>query len=229
MQAKYAQEVISDAPRAFWKCQELSGNPQDSSGNAYHMTTVTGSPTYGTPGPFGADTSIDIAGGGKQFTKTGVVTTNYWNFTLEAWLRWSSGAMTFLVNGSTAGIGLNVTSGGKLKFDSYGTAVGPDSATTLVAGTWYHFVVTDVSGTGACKYYVNGAFDLDAGTPGVSNPSGDTWLGKSTETCDIRLGWCAIYESVLPVDRISAHYQAGIYAFESRAGRFPYSTPSFSG
>jgi hypothetical protein len=37
----YEAAVMADSPRAYWKFQELSGLPQDSSGNGLHWTSWT--------------------------------------------------------------------------------------------------------------------------------------------------------------------------------------------
>jgi hypothetical protein len=36
----YVDEVLADSPRAFYRLNEASGLPQDSSGNGLHMTWV---------------------------------------------------------------------------------------------------------------------------------------------------------------------------------------------
>lgn len=45
----FAETVLGLTPTAYWRLGESSGAPQDSSGNAHHLS-VSGSPTYGVAG-----------------------------------------------------------------------------------------------------------------------------------------------------------------------------------
>ena len=45
----YFDEVMADSPAAYWRMDEASGQPQDSSGNGNNTTTTSGTPTYSQP------------------------------------------------------------------------------------------------------------------------------------------------------------------------------------
>jgi hypothetical protein len=62
----YSSEVLADSPRGYWRMNEASGNPQDSSGNGLHMDTTTGTPIYSQTGAITSDSTatairLDIA------------------------------------------------------------------------------------------------------------------------------------------------------------------------
>ena len=183
---------------------DFSGNPQDSSGNGNHMTTMTAT-QYRQPGPYGGMWAILFNAGQKAQRLQ--VSTQLDNVTWEAWVNvvsiTSGGDEIFRNSGSGWGVLLNTNL--KIQAEAPGVGTASQANTALVASTWYHLGV--VREAGIWKYYRNGAFETNAGalvpvaTPNNTaiNPGDFTKMYHSN---------VAIYDSALPESTFLAHYQA---------------------
>jgi hypothetical protein len=93
-QADYIAAVLADSPVAYYKLDDSSGQPQDSSGNAQHTTTARNSTnpaaTYGLGGPRDGTTRA-ITTLDKAFVVPNPVMTVVDNLTIEAWVGSSTG------------------------------------------------------------------------------------------------------------------------------------------
>lgn len=206
--ANYVAAVMADTPRAFYKMQDTSGNPQDSSGNGLHITTTTGSPNYASGlGPF---TSWRCIGCGPSvgFSRAAVQTQTD-NFTMEMWMDLNSisgnGKIPLGTFGSGQAIGIDTDR--KIFGSAFGVGVLADAAAALPsAGTWTHIVVLRRSGT--WEYYLNGAVDTaNAGTTAPSGTPTTTQIHNQSQiTCNYAM--VAIYNTALSSARIAAHYAA---------------------
>lgn len=182
--------ILALTPWSYYKCNDASGNPQDSSGNARHATSTNGSVSYSqTALSTKAGNSIRLNGGGFVIPQPGDVSlgTTAWsaamlvNFTdfdkattANGWpnIIGATGAnppkfmFTSQVGGSLPG---NPT----LYFDSNFTdSQGRQSRSpfTMVLGITYALVLigtVDGGGTGSCHLYVDGV--LWASTLRVGN------------------------------------------------------------
>lgn len=208
--AQYIAEVLADTPRAFWKFQDASGSPTDSSGNGLTLSTVTGVPLYQQAGPMN-DFSISCPGG-VNFQRATPVSTVQDNFTMETWVfvvTVGAAGRTVMANDSTgSGVGWGIGINTDFTFNYYaGNGIqGASSTVALSASVWYHLVVLRRSGT--WEYYINGVVDqINAGTtaPGVSDGPSQVGAGNNLSA---RFAYPTIYESALSVDRIQAHYAA---------------------
>src|SRR6187397_210361 len=162
---EYSAAVLASGPRAFWKMQEASGFPQDASGNALHMTSTTGTPTYQQTGPFTSDFSIFLSAGPTRFSRS-PTSTVVDNFTCELWYNYSTLTAAATVyrddNNGGVGWGLQIDSTGHIQgyYNSLLTSAG---STALVAGNWYHVVV--LRRATVWEIYINGQVDNpNAGT-----------------------------------------------------------------
>lgn len=57
----FSEAVLATTPSAYWRLDEASGAPQDSSGNAEHIDTVYGTPTYSVAGWDATGTGMTFA------------------------------------------------------------------------------------------------------------------------------------------------------------------------
>ena len=209
----YSQAVLADSPRGFYKMDELSGLPQDSSGNGNHMTDNPGpggqDQTYRLTGPWSGSFGIR-QGGGRYFSRN-VISTQTNNFTLETWFRFEAagGADIVICNGSRTSDGWCIdydSATGHLRMLYGGVAFQANSAEFADADEWNHVVMTRDAGT--TKYYWNGALDTaNAGTDTPNTPSTRWQIGSDAQ---LQGTWSnvALYNTALSLARVSAHYDA---------------------
>lgn len=208
----YAAAVLADSPGLYWKQQEASGLPQDSSGNARHATSVAGTPGYQQSGqPQMGDFSMRyVAATNNAVRNPHGLGTASGDLAIEAWLLFES-----IANGTqvirwglpgTNGVTLNIRSTGKFYVVLENAATLSDSAASLSASTWYHIVFTRVSTV--WKYYLNGALDTaSAGTSTPNAPNNNNISIGSPVT--LRCEHFAVYPTAsLSATQVSTHYSA---------------------
>lgn len=208
--AEYIAAVLQDTPIAFWKMQDASGNPVDSSGNGFDMTSVTGTPDYQQAGPM-SDFGIHF-GAGEFTTRSTHVSTATDNFTMEVWvypISIGADGRTLFNNGTSNatqsfGIAVNTTA---LFVYVAGTVVGNTSAVSLPLSTWSHVAVKRSSNW---TYYYNGAIDTANATLTAPVSVTGTVQIAAGNNFDLRVAYVAVYETALSDARILAHYQAGV-------------------
>jgi hypothetical protein len=92
----YADEVLADSPYAYYRLNDASGSPADSSGNSRPATAVAGTPVYNTTGgPAGGgymtfDGSTEYVTLGNMDDYLLATNTDEWSMTF--WMRTSSNA-----------------------------------------------------------------------------------------------------------------------------------------
>jgi Concanavalin A-like lectin/glucanases superfamily len=219
--AAYVAAVLADAPIGYWKLDEASGLPQDSSGSGLHMTTIAGAVNYRQAGAMlGGDWSI-VMGGGTTIHRNSIGSATD-NVTLELWFQPQAvGNATQRVfyngNGGAGGYGYYLGqpfTGNDLHGLLGGVAWLP-AGPTLSNSTWYHLVLTRRAGN--WLYFINGAQHggvQSAAAPG--GPGGGT-CGIGQEAIQGAWSHLAIYETALSDARIAAHYAAGIAAVPTNA------------
>lgn len=210
----YVAAVLASNPVGFWKMDEASGMPQDSSGNGNHMTALSaGTPDYQQAGPFSGAYGIRLQGG-ENFRRLAPVSTVTNNFSLEMFYLWEAagGNDRLFYNGdfdSDPGWGIDYQSGGsKIRALYGGVAWEAESTFTVDNGppVWHHIIIVRDAGT--TKYYVNGALDTaNAGTNTPNTPTTATFIG-STSLVTGTYSMCAIYSTALSAADAAAHYAA---------------------
>lgn len=202
----YMEQVLADAPVAYWPMQDGSGLPQDVSGNGNHMTAESGSPIYSASGPVGG-LSIEYPSG--AFHERAVVSTLTTNFTVEMWVFRSGNASGDLyLHGSTSG-------GFQIEYTSTAGAFRPNLPGVGVLGTlgtiqpdvWTHIALQ----RGATQWtgYFNGVLTTEPGTASPGTPVGNERVIGAGASAH-RYAHVAFYDSLLSGLRIAQHYVAGV-------------------
>jgi hypothetical protein len=206
--AEYIAAIMADGPKAFWKLDDASGLPQDSSGNGLHLDTATGAAvTYQVPGPFG-NFAIEFPAT-STFTKATQVSTNVDNWTLECWfylISIGANGRNIFSNDNTGVAGWGMQIDLTQKWEAFRDSVGlTPSRNALSVATWYQLVVRRVT---SWQTFVNGVLDLDpagAGTPATPNGPVQVHAGGSMSA---RMCMISIFEAGLTDAQILTHYQA---------------------
>lgn len=209
--ADYVTEVLSDSPMAFYEMQEASGNPQDSSGNGWHITTSGGSPDYRQIGPMSGSYSIRLPF--LAYFSRATFSTAVDNITVECWLQavnvaagvargiWNNYGVNDARNAAINGWGFFIADNAKLQSLRQGIDYNAQSSAALslpaygsnllpilgvgggnpTTASWTHIVVTRDAGT--WKYYVNGS--VDTSNAGTGAPAAAASSGGYTARMDI--------------------------------------------
>lgn len=212
-QAAYNAEVLADTPDLFWKLNDASGNPVDSSGNGRNATS-TASVTYQQPGPFSGSFSVLMPGGGSV-KRTPVPTSVTDNFTLECWFKFdliSVDNQIIIYNGGsgTDGYGLLVRSGASqfLRYLAGGVSLGGNTSDVVTSAAFKHLAI--IRRAGDWEIWVNAS--LNAG--GITTPGTPVGNFQIASDANLQGYWSntAVYSTALSGARILAHYNAGIAA-----------------
>jgi hypothetical protein len=233
--ASYANEVLADAPVAYYRMGESSGLPQDSSGNAQHSTSVGAGLGYGGTGLITSDAlnaSMTFSGATTGWAKIpdSDILDITGELTIEAWvvataLTDASGYNTIVSKypGAATGYELYVENDGRINLTIRGGGSSFEFTTAageIVVDTPYHIVGTYKDSTNAFVFYKNGV-QVDSDTNAVSLATNTALLsigGRSSNGVvdPVTLNWegrideVAIYPTALSVDRVAAHYTAGV-------------------
>lgn len=215
-QSHYITAVMADSPRAYYKLDEASGLPQDSSGNGLHMENTVAAPTYRQGGPFPDALAMDFErSDGDAFTRTTApVSTATNNFAIEVWMKseaFPGDEGRIITNGlDSNGWSLFQTSaGGNSYHMAYHGVADMGASSALVIDTWYHIAVVRRAGT--TEYYLNGVLDATKGTSTPSSPTTSTSMGQAQDGSvrfDGMLAHVAFYETALTQARLEAHFDA---------------------
>lgn len=225
----YLTTILADNPIAYYRMNESSGQPQDSSGNGNHTTVTNGTPDYSQAGPISLDTTdagINFSDASNEFfTAPDATPLDYGDtFTIECWLKRTdsstreqgvvtkggdgtghSGGMYLINNflsGAQTGIGYFVQANVTIPFD----------------GRYYHCVVTK---SGATRFvYLNGVDVTNTGAfPDRTCTNTSQPLAMGTEySAGIPqpvyltsvVSEVAVYSTALSPSRVLEHYRMGV-------------------
>lgn len=145
----------------YFKMDDASGLPQDSSGNAAHMNAGTGS-AYGVPGPFSGAEAITISG--KFESPVSNPPTNTVNYghpkTMECWVKFTGTPDNLRVLIGLGNIVVLITTDQKLQLLRSGVTLGPTGTTVLSDDTWYFVMLTSFDSLGL-RLYINETEELE--------------------------------------------------------------------
>lgn len=214
----YADVILADGPVAYYRLNEASGNPQDSSTSANHATSTGGTPGYRQPGLLREpDTSMRFDGLTEWVGVPDHLTLDLGDtFTLEAWIRTDrairAGENWGIVSKGSGAYYMRVYETGQLELLRSGVADIVWSDVAVDDGQVHHVVATKSGAT--VKLYVDGVDETGAVTDStcVNNTAGLTVGGGSTSV-ELFLGLLdevAVYPTALSAARVQMHYAAGI-------------------
>lgn len=214
----YVDEVLADSPVAYYRLDESSGQPQDSSGNGNDTDTSFGSaPTYSV-------TSLLTSGGGTaitfnnsaHFSAPDDATLDIGDvFTLECWIRRTvTGVNEAIMDKGANAFRWYITSTGVVTLEKSGVADAIRSSVTMQNTDTHHLVVTK---NGATRVVYMDAVDVTSGSPPanqtIESNAVALFLGAQANSgipSRSTLDEIAIYGTALSQARIQAHYDAGI-------------------
>jgi hypothetical protein len=222
----YAAEVLADSPYVYWKFNDASGNPQDSSGNSRHITGLSGSYTQNVSG-INATLGNAISASNDFWAGTDTLGNPFaTSWTFECWYRpsnWTAGSPRGIFCwadglGSDGYWGLRHSDAGQpeghfeiIRNNGFG-AVGTSSGS--VNNTINHIVVTLDSSSSTARLYRNGSeLPLNTNTVSALNTGNkNLYLNYNYTSSRATYGLLqhvAIYTTALSSTRILAHYMAG--------------------
>src|SRR3712207_551867 len=228
----YANRVLADAPDQYWRLGEPSGTTALDHAGTTNLTTGAGV-TRGIAGAVGGDAAVTTNGTGTGIasTRAATVPTPANAFSVEAWVRTTSGGLVAQYSDSPTAAATNpagaattvdrslyVDTEGRLTF---GTKRGTTYRTVrsparVDDGAWHHVVAT-VSGTGAALH-VDGAQVAAEPTFTTANAFlGGYWhlgsgslTGRPSAPANASLAGSldevAIYPTTLTAEQVTAHH-----------------------
>lgn len=199
----YSAEVLADSPDGFWACDDGSGAPQDTSGNAYHATLSSGSNVYVSDGLMG--TVLDVESG--EWTLPLALNGTAWTIEFIGYVG-SAGSGSVSVSGiaptgSGGGVQLvydtayhNASSGGPPTSASHSSTYG--DAWRHIVGTWDGATLT---------VYIDGvSVGTHAFAPGALTTGSPLTLSHTGTTATYRISGVAVYPTALTGARVLAHW-----------------------
>ncbi len=218
--AAYQDEVLADNPVAYYRFEETSGTTaNDATGNSnngtYNNGVLLGQPSAPALGKAARFDGID-----DYVSTSRTVSTD---FTLELWINTTASSLTGTnayegngllwsdVGGSANDFVVAMLNNG-LSFFTGNPDVSVTSAVAINDGRWHHLVATRNQGA-TVEIFVDG---VARGTTTTNNNAlnGNPSIMIGGNVLDSRyfaglIDEVAYYPSVLSVDRIKAHFQAG--------------------
>lgn len=214
----YASEVTADTPVAWYRCDEASGNIQDSSGNGNHATTTVGagSATYQETGALTSEPSsksIKVTDFAFSIPDHATLDTGD-THTLECWVRFNSipaSGYTTLMTKQSGMYELRCDTSGNILIIREGVTIIATSTVSLSADGNFHHIVWTKSGATNVLYIdkVDRTGSVTNDTL-VNNDQTLRVMGYFDSTNDLD-GWMdeiAIYSTALTSGRVTAHYDA---------------------
>jgi len=228
----YADQVMADAPLAFYRLDESSGTvAHDASGNK-HDCNFVGGVSFGAKGALAKDSNAAVTFDGVtghvdcgqlfDFAGTSSYTIEMWlNPTIDGQYRGVFGKNVFDVDAGTSGTGMHAyisslqpdAGDNHLTFERLANAQTKESAYSLgiPSATWMH-VVAIYDGSNV-RLYIDAA--LGGSTPAPSSLPTTTApfvFGTATSYTPFNgaIDEVAIYAAALPPNRVLAHYNVGI-------------------
>ena len=226
----YTAAVLQDNPAALWRLGDpaFSAVAYDSWGS--HNGAVNGNVAFGTAGALYNDSNTAATLDGVSPTRVEAPYApelNTTNFTVECWARVTGGAGTYRaavssrnqVQGSAmGGYVIYATSGNVWSFwTGNGTTWVTLNGPPVVENQWTHLVAT-FDGTDK-RFYVNGVLVATGAATLVPNPVRPFRIGGGMNEADPGdyffvgdIDEVAVYNTVLPAERIEYHYALGKYS-----------------
>ncbi len=217
--ASYAATITADAPAAYWRLGETAGTT---------ATATVGSAGSYDPGPKRVAGVTGDGDGAQRFRRPASVRlprTVSGSFSLECWFRaslahsagldfWQGDALLGAdVNGGGRDFGVSLNADGRVLGGTGDPDVTAYSAPGFADGAWHHVVFTRDGASGAMILYVDGTQRATAtGTTQTLDGPAEIDVGREpvgTKRLAGDVDDVAVYDTVLPADRVLAHYRRG--------------------
>jgi concanavalin A-like lectin/glucanase superfamily protein len=217
--AGYRDEVLADAPGAYWRLGEASGTTAaDDTGHA--SGTYVGGVVLGRPGALAGDSNTAAAFDGSNDTVSVphvAALSASTGLTLEAWVKPSSLSSTTGIARKGNGYQLRVNSSGAVKFYLWkgGSRIDMQTGAGIVAVNRYSHVVATWDGANV-RIYVDNVLSLTRALAGPIDVSAERlFIGSEKGTGSFFAGTVdevAVYTHALSAARVAAHFQAAATA-----------------
>lgn len=225
---QYVDDVLRDAPSAYWRMNEASGRSLVDASGWNDATVRGGSFTRGATGLLPGDTATTFAGTTDSYASTEANVSAPDVVTIEAWFRTTTARGGKIVGFDSARTGegravdrhIYMDNAGRLFFGvrpSGGTRRTINTSGSFNDGQWHHVVGS--LGPNGMQLYVDGVRIGTRTDARVGQAYGGHWRvgGGSLANWPSRpssdyfagtLDHVAIYPSVLPHDRVVSHFEA---------------------
>ena len=211
----YKVAVLADGPAVYYRLDETSGLPQDSSGNGMHFNqSGSDSSVPGVPGLLPNEpTSLarDFNNSGGIWRGGNIVMFN--TFTIEAWIkRTRTNVEEAIVCQYNGGMLLKIMANGTIRLsESFGGECATSVTTKILDTNPHHLVVTRNGSGGAVTFYLDGVAETHASTlPADLSTSANNGFFIGSEygalTFDGIIDEVAVYPSVLTLAQVQNHY-----------------------
>jgi hypothetical protein len=222
----YSQVIQSDDPASYWKLDETAGTTATDTIGAANGTYTNGPLLNQPSGVKDANTAVSFDGSNDSVQAGNVYGySGSSSFSVEFWLNTDAPSATLwrrvISKEGTGGKGWDVylapTSyppANQLSLERWnvgGTSNAVGTVAGLLAGTWYHVVLSYDGST--MRLYLNGTLNAQASSAlvEVSN-TGPLVIGGSSDGTNFYSGLLdevAIYPTVLSAQQVQEHYNAG--------------------
>jgi len=218
--SRYHQEVLADAPVAYWRLGESAGTTATDAKGARNGTYTNG-PARGAAGALvdDPDTATTFDGVDDRVDVPYAAALNPTTFTVEAWARatdTSAGFKTVVsswANPAAAGFGIWADGANWAFYLGRGAGSTPVYA-PITTGAWTHLAAT-YQGT-TMRLYVDGQLAASGTASYLANTTSPLGIGGATYGGGVwqhflngGVDEVAVYSTALSQPRIQAHYAAG--------------------
>ena len=215
----YGQAVSSDDPLLYWRLDETSGDQARDASRHVYDGTYAGA-TLGATSPV-TGTGRSAAFAGNTYAASNEAFVNPTTFSVEAWFRTSATGQRIIGFGDTnSGRSNNydrqvfLNDSGQLVFGTYSGGFHTlQTSGSYNDNQWHHVVGT--LGASGMALYVDGVLQGSNGDNVAQQYTGywrvgadNAWAGSGDFNGQI--DEAAVYASVLPADRVAAHYSASL-------------------
>ncbi|HEY6596024.1 MAG TPA: Ig-like domain-containing protein, partial [Asanoa sp.] len=220
----YAEQILSDSPRAYWRLGEASGTTADDATPNGNAGGYSGGPQLGQPGAIAGDPNKAVTFDGVDDHMLAPDTNSLdvtAGSTVEAWVKRSKNLQYQVIVGKPGN--------GQSKFENYalwlnssnqpaayfgdGTTYASVTSSTPIDTNWHHLVAT--YDNQAARLYIDGALSKSVGSTVQLTPNASPLnLARSGADNTYRFGGqldeVAVYGTALSATRIRAHYDTAI-------------------
>lgn len=215
----YPTTIIRDGAAAYYRLNETGSPSQanDSTSNAFHLTTVVNSPTFGQTGPLAdGNTSVLFNGTNQRIVQaTGFSWTGKTAISMECWIKanaaWSGTNMIAFDLGDNGNY-VGFVSGNLLTSLRIGGTQRVTNGGAVANSGWHHVAVT-WKDTDYIRTYIDGVLSTNSASTFTGTISSEIGISIAAFHTTSPSGWfpgflaeCALYNLQLSSAQIAKHY-----------------------